>query len=125
MASNRRGGVLFLTINGKSYDIKGEWEITFGGALREGMAGASSVLGFKQTERIPGIKGVILDRSDLPIQEILDLENGNASLGLGNGKVYQLSNCWSAGDLKLDTGEGAIALELQGLTGRVVEPIAA
>lgn len=117
--TNRRGGILYLTINGKNYAAKGSFECVASGLEREAVRGANTIPGFKGQPRVPSIKGIITDRGDLDIAELDAMENGTVVLGLGTGKAFRLTSAWS-NIAKLTTEEGDIEFEAQGLQGEFI-----
>src|SRR5689334_13995497 len=111
MGNQRRGGILFLTLNGKSYDVKGSWEITPPGEMREPVEAANATGLFKARPRTACIKGVILDRGGLNIAELAAMEGGQAVLGLGTKKAFSMTGCW-ANVPSHTTEEGEIQTEI-------------
>lgn len=121
MANNRRGGILFLVINGKSYDCKGNFSVTPGGIEKEAIAGANSIPGWKGSERVPSIEGTIIDRGDLPLAELLAMDDGTVTLGFGNGRSAVLRNAWWSGPATIGTEEGEIAFKAEGRSLDLIE----
>lgn len=118
--NNRRGGILYFTINGENQVAKGNFECTPSGTKREAVVGANQVAGWKGSPRPPNIKGVITDRGTLDIAKLDALENGTVILGLGNGKAFRLTGAWSNID-KLTTDEGDIAVDFGGMDGEFID----
>jgi Phage tail tube protein len=117
--TNRRGGILFFTINGENQIAKGDFECIPSGDEREGIAGANVAAGFKAKPRVPGIKGKITDRGDLDVASLLALENGTLIVGLGNGKSFRLAGAWSSVS-KLTTDEGDLEVDFGGMVGEFI-----
>jgi hypothetical protein len=113
---NRRGGVLFLKVNGEIYDAKGNFTYNLGQPKREGIVGADSVHGYKETPQVPFIEGEITDRAGLDLAALCNLDDATATLELANGKVITLRNAWYAGDGTGNTEEGNIDVRFEGLS---------
>lgn len=118
--SQRRAGILYLKIDGTTFDAKGNFTYNLGKPKREAVVGADAVHGFKETPQVAFIEGEITDRGDLDLEKLVQLDDITATLELANGKVVVLRNAWYAGDGNAQTEEANIQLRLEGKSGEEV-----
>lgn len=116
----RRGGVIYLKVNGQTYDAKGNFTYNFGVPKREAVVGADAVHGYKEMPQVPFIEGELTDRSDLDLESLLHMKDATATLELANGKTFVLRDAWFAGDGNVQTEEGNIAFRMEGKSGEEV-----
>lgn len=115
MGNNKRAGILYLKIDGTSYDAKGNYTYNLGGVKREAIIGTDKVHGFKQTPQVPFIEGEITDRSDLDVKKLLAMEEQTITLELSNGKTVVLKGAWYAADGDIQSEEANIQVRFEGL----------
>lgn len=120
MASQRVGGIIELKVNGSIYPAKGNFTYNLGRNRREGVVGADTVHGYKETPQIPFIEGEITDRADMSLTDLLTLKDATAYLRLANGKLVVLKDAWYAGEGTGNTEEGNIAFRLEGMSAEEV-----
>jgi hypothetical protein len=100
-------------MDGVQQDAKGSFTLTMGGPKLSPIVGADRIHGAKE-EQMPGsIEGVLTDRGDLSIRDLLDY-TGSVTIELRNGKSYILPNAFYGGDGALDTEEGEIGITYYG-----------
>lgn len=117
---NRRAGIIYLKVSGRTHDVKGSFTYNIGQPKREGIVGHDGVHGFKELPQIPFIEGEITDASDLDLKSILNYEDETVTLELNNGKTIVLSNAWFAGDGNVSTEDGNIAVRFEGKSGKEI-----
>jgi len=117
---NRRAGIIYFKIDGALQEAKGEFTYNLGLPKREGIVGADTVHGYKETVQVPFIEGAITDRGDLSLKSLQTLDGVTATLELNNGKTVTLRDAWYAGDGNVKTGEGEIAVRFEGKTAEEV-----
>lgn len=118
--SNRRGGTIYLKVNGTLYDAKGNFTYSLGGTKKEAIVGADRVHGYKETPQVPYIEGEITDRADLSLSALQALADETVTVELANGKVFVLRNAWYAGEAKGQTEEGNIDVRFEGMSGEEI-----
>jgi len=116
MAQNRRGGIIFLSVNGETQNAKGNFTYNFGEEKRETIVGADEVHGYKAVPQEAMISGAITDRGTLDVRALLRLDNATVTLLLANGKQCSLAEAWYAGDGNITTEEGEIEVKFVGLS---------
>lgn len=114
--SNRRGGIMYLKVNGEIYDAKGSFTYNLGKPKNEAILGADGVHGYKSTPQVPFIEGEITDRASLDLAGLCEIDNATITLELANGKVVTLRDAWFAGDGTGNTEEGNIGVRFEGLS---------
>ena len=113
---NRIGGTIALKVNGDIYFAKGNFTYNLGKPKREGVIGADTVHGYKETPQIPFVEGEITDRNELSLEDLVTLDEATITLELANGKVIALSEAWYADEGTGNTEEGNIACRFEGMS---------
>ncbi len=113
----RRGGIIFLKIDGVQQDVKGQFEYSIQSSQKEAVVGHDGVHGYKELPVAPMISGVITDRKDLSLKQLAAISDSTITLQLGNDKVVVIRNAWFSGELKGQTEEGEIPVKFEGLSG--------
>lgn len=118
MASpNRRAGIIFLKVDGALYEAKGNFTYNLGKPKREGIVGADSVHGYKETIQIPFIEGEITDSNQLSLEKLVTLDGVTVTLELNNGKSILLRDAWYAGEGTGETEEANIGVRFEAKGG--------
>lgn len=115
MASQRRGGIIQIQIDGSVLDAKGGFTYNLGKPKREAIIGADVVHGYKETVQVAFIEGEITDRDTLDLAALLGLTDNQITLALANGKTIVLRHAWCAADGTGNTEEGNIQVRFEGL----------
>ncbi|WP_338585874.1 phage tail tube protein [Pseudomonas sp. MAG733B] len=118
---NRIGGIIAVKVNGDIYFAKGNWTYNLGKPKREGVVGADTVHGYKETPQVPFVEGEISDRNELSLEDLVTLDDATITLELSNGKVITLSEAWYAGEGTGNTEEGNIACRFEGMSAEEVK----
>lgn len=116
----RRGGIIFVKVNGDIQDAKGNFTYNLGAPIREAIVGADIVHGYKETPQVAFIEGEITDRRTLDLEALVRTENATVTLELANGKVIVLRAAWFAGEGTGNTEEGNIAVRFEGAQGEEI-----
>jgi hypothetical protein len=114
MASQRRGGLIQVQVDGEILEAKGSWSYNLGRPTRESIVGADAVHGYKETPTIPFIEGEITDRSDLDIASLSTVTDATVTLQLANGKMIVLRDAFAAGEWTGNTEEGNFPARFEG-----------
>lgn len=118
--AQRKGGIIFLKIDGVLRQAKGAFSYSLMTSQKEAIVGADSVHGYKETPVAPYIEGEITDATDLDVKALLAITDSTVTLELANGKVIALRGAWFAGDGVTSTDEGNIAVRFEGLTAEEI-----
>lgn len=113
MAQNRVGGIIFLKIDGRQYNAKGNFTYNLGKPMREAVVGADRVHGYKETPQVAFVEGELTDSADLDLSTLVNSDGVTVTLELANGKVIVLNRAWFAGEGSGNTEEGNIAVRFE------------
>jgi hypothetical protein len=114
MATQRRGGIIQLQVNGELQDAKGAFTYNLGRPKREAIVGADSTHGYKETPQVAFIEGEVTDRGTLDLAALVTISGATVTLELANGKVIVLRDAWYAGEGTGNTEEGNVAVRFEG-----------
>jgi Phage tail tube protein len=117
---NLRAGTLSLKVNGEVLDAVGNFDYSLGTPKREAIVGADRVHGFKEVPQVPYVEGEITDRQGLDLRTFFDTQSATVTLQLRNGKTILLREAWYAGDAKVSSETGAVAMRFEGLSAEEV-----
>ena len=113
-------GIRALKIDGEVYSPVGNVNYNLGGLMREGVAGATGVDGYKETPEVPFAEFEIRDRGDLSLQVLKALTNATVTVELRNGKVLVFYEAWVAGSVEGNSEEGNIQVRIEALRAEEV-----
>lgn len=112
----RIGGIIFVTIDGSQAQARGNFTVSPSSVKREGIAGQDSVHGYTEMPIVPGIKGDLSTTADLSIEDLQGITNSTIMAQLANGKTYVLSQAWTKAAFEIDSAEGKVGVEFEGMT---------
>lgn len=115
--SQRRGGLIQLTIDGILHDCKGNFSYNPGRPKKEAIVGSDAVHGYMEKPQVAFIEGEITDRGTLDLAALVSISNATVSLSLANGKAFVLRDGWFAAEGTANTEEGNIAVRFEGISG--------
>jgi len=118
--AERRGGIIFIKINGVQMDAKGNFTYNLGRGKRDAIVGSDGVHGFKEMPQVPFIEGEITDKNSLALDALLATQDATITLELANEKVIVLRKAWYAGEGTGNTEEGNVAVRFEGLSGEEI-----
>lgn len=113
---NRLGGTLAFTIDGNQYSVRGNFEVTPSSVKREGIAGQDYVHGYTEMPIVPGIKGDLTTVPGLSLETLQAITNSTIQCTIGNGTTYVLTQAWTNAAFAINTAEGRVGVEFQGIT---------
>jgi hypothetical protein len=116
----RVGGIIFLKSDGELFDAKGEFTYNLGVPKKEGVVGADTVHGYKETPQLPFIEGAITDRKDLDSEKLRKIKDATVTLELANGKVIVIREAWEASDGTGSSEEGELEVRFEGIRGEEI-----
>lgn len=112
---NLRGGMLYMQVNGRRYDAKGEFTYKLGTPKMTAIVGADGVHGASTEAQAPYIEGALTDERGLDLKAFFRAVDATMTLELQNGKVVMLSEAWYAGEGTVKTKEGEVAVKFEGM----------
>lgn len=113
--ANRVGGITFLTINGVTYDVRGNATCSPTRTERAGVAGLDRVHGFTEVPRVPFIQLDLTTTPGMLIEDVDGLEDATVQVQLANGNVYTLYDAWRAGASEINAREGQFQGRFEGI----------
>jgi hypothetical protein len=113
MANNRRAGLIWLKIDGRLAEAKGEFTLNPGLPKRDGIIGATGPSGFKETPQIAFLEGAVTDSDELDTVALRKIDDATVTLELNNGKQWVYDHAWYAGEGSMTTGEGEIGVRFE------------
>ena len=116
MPDNRRAGTLFVKVDGKQYDAKGNFTYNAGQPKREGLVGPDGVHGYKELPQVPFIEGEITDSNNIDLLNLTNLKDVTCTLELATGKVFVLRDAWYSADGDVGTEEGNVQVRFEGMS---------
>lgn len=112
---SRRGGMIYVKVDGQIYDAVGSFTYNLGRPQREALVGHDGVHGYKELPQVPYIEGEFRDSASLNVERLLTITGATVTLELANGKVIALRDAWFAGEGQVQTEEGNISVRFEGL----------
>lgn len=116
MSNLRRAGTIFIKVDARQYDAKGNFTYNLGGEKRTAILGSDRTHGFSAMPQVAFIEGVITDASDLDVAVMMAVEDATVTLELANGKTVLLRNAWYASEGNITTEQGEIAVRWEGMS---------
>ena len=116
----RRGGIVFLKINGTQYDVKGQATYNIVGKARTTILGQDGRHGFKEMPTVVSLELSLTDSGTLDLKALATIENATITLELANQKVITLRNAWATGDWDASSEEGEIKARFEALSAQEV-----
>lgn len=121
MAFSRKGGIIYLKLNGVQRDATGVFTAHPGTPKREMVVGADSVHGYTEVPQPAYIDGEITKDSGFTIAELNNFM-GNVMLQLGDGTVLLLRDGVSTSEGTYMTEKGNIKFRVEGKELEEVQP---
>lgn len=119
--TNRLAGTVYLTINGASYLLAGDFEYSPATVTRETLTGMDSVHGYSEKPKAPHISGTLRDSGGLSVADLNAMVNVTVVAELANGKVIIGRNMWSVEDQTSKSTDATIEVKWEGPQGGVTE----
>ena len=113
------GGAITFIINSTTYSTKGDFEISFGGDVKEPIISGNKVVGHsKKLVKPPSIRGKVYITAELTPEMILNMESDSVSLKLASGRIFTLGGAWSVNEDggKLSTEDSTMDVYIVGKT---------
>lgn len=93
--TNRIAGTAYLTADGVSYSVAGDFEYDPSPVTRETLAGQSGVDGYSEKPKPGRIKATIRDMHGVSLAAINAMTNVTIAVELANGKTIIGRNMWT------------------------------
>jgi hypothetical protein len=93
--ANRIAGTAYLTVDGTTYTVAGDFEYDPSSVTRETLAGQSGVDGFSEKPKAGEIKATLRDMGGLSLAAINAMDDVTVVAELANGKIVIGRNMWT------------------------------
>lgn len=111
MADNFLAGTAFLTIDGKTYLLVGEFTYRPSSTTRETLLGMDGVHGYSAKFAAGQVKGKLRDQGSISVQTLGDAADVTVVVELSNGKVITARNAWRTGEpLEVDSDDATFMI---------------
>ncbi len=114
--TNALAGIVSLSIDGETFLVAGDAKYQPSGFKRETLTGQDRVHGFSEMPRAGKISMTLRDRGTLSVTKVASMRDSTVVLGLANGKTIVGRNMWNVGDQEVDTKEGTVDIEFEGVS---------
>ena len=118
---NRVAGTAYLSVDGQTIPLVGDFEYDPSLVERETMPGMDGVHGYSEKPVGSIIKATIRDSGGLLVSDLNGMTNVNIVCLLANGKTVNGRNMWTNARQSSKSAEATIEVEWGGLQGAVTE----
>ncbi len=114
MAGLKIAGTAFLTVNGVSYLLRGDFEYSPSAVARESVVGMDQVHGFIEKPNTPHISGTLTDAGGLKVADLNAMSDVTVIAELANGKTIVGRNMWTVDTQTAKATDGTIEVKWEG-----------
>ncbi|WP_250533545.1 phage tail tube protein [Caballeronia sp. AZ10_KS36] len=111
---NRIAGTAYLTADGQSLSVAGDFEYNPSKVTRSTLAGQSGVDGYSEKPRAGQIKATLRDMAGLSLAALNAMTNVTIVVELANGKVIIGRNMWTVDDQSAKAEDGTVPVTWEG-----------
>lgn len=111
---NRLAGTAFLSVDGNSYMLAGDFEYSPSVVSRETLTGMDTVHGFSEKPMAGHISGTLRDSGGLSVASINAMDNVTVVAELANGKTIVGRNMWTVESQTAKATDGTIEVKWEG-----------
>lgn len=119
--TNRIAGTAYLTVDGISYALVGEFTYNASSVTRESLAGLDGVHGYSEKPMAGFIAGTLRDAGGLSVAKFNAMTNVTVIAELANGKVVVGRNMWTVESQEVSADDGTSKVRWEGFDGSVTE----
>lgn len=119
--TNRLAGTAYLTVDGVSYMLAGDFEYSPVSKTRETLVGMDSVHGYSEKPMQAHISGTLRDSGGLTVASLNAMTNVTVVAELANGKTIIGRNMWTVDAQASKATDATIDVKWEGMDGSVVE----
>jgi hypothetical protein len=112
--TNRLAGTASLTVDGRSYALKGNFYYQPSGATREELMGLDGFHGYKETPGVGEIGGTLRDTGGLSVSDLGQMTNSTIVAELANGKTVVGRNMFTTERPKATADEAEVEIVWRG-----------
>jgi hypothetical protein len=119
--TNRIAGTAYLTVDGVSYALVGDYEYSPGRFSRESALGQDGVHGYIEKPNQPHISATIRDMNNLSVAALNAMTSVTIACQLANGKLIIGRNMWTVETQAAKSNDGTVEVKWEGVQGAVSE----
>lgn len=112
--TNRLAGTCYLTVDGVSYMLAGDFSYKVSGVSRETLKGQDGVHGYSETPQPGYIAATLRDSSNLSLADINGMSNATVVAELANGKTIIGRNMWALDQQESKSSDATIEVKWEG-----------
>jgi hypothetical protein len=112
----RFAGIAFLSVDGRQYQLRGNFTVSPSPVERTMIAGQDGVHGYQELPRVPYIEGDLSTVPDLNFEDLLFETDSTVIAQLANRKQYTLQGATVKGGFELNTRDGQARVRWEGVT---------
>ncbi|EHJ8971179.1 phage tail tube protein [Salmonella enterica] len=120
-SQNRLAGTAYVTVNGITVMVAGDFKYSTATFKRETLAGMDGIHGYKETYSAPYISAKIRDSGGTTVADFNDQTNVSIVAELANGKTIIGSGMWTVETQEVDSNDAVFDVRWEGMTGSVME----
>ncbi|RON52927.1 phage tail protein [Pseudomonas frederiksbergensis] len=109
--TNRLAGTCYLTVDGVSYMLAGDFSYKVSGVSRETLKGQDGVHGYSETPQPGYIAATLRDSSTLSLADINGMSNATVVAELANGKTIIGRNMWATDQQESKASDATIEVK--------------
>jgi hypothetical protein len=114
--TNRLAGTAYLSVDGVTYMLVGDFEYSPSTKNRESLVGMDGVHGYKEKPMAPHISGTLRDSAGLSVASLNDMTNVSVVAELANGKTVVGRNMWTVESQTAKSEDGTIEVKWEGFS---------
>ncbi|EAQ6131867.1 phage tail protein [Salmonella enterica] len=118
---NRLAGTAYITINGITIMVVGDFKYSPSNFKRESLLGMDGVHGYKETYSAPYISCKVRDSGGTSVADFNNQTDVSLVVELANGKTIIGSNMWTVETQEVDSNDAVFDVRWEGMSGSVTE----
>jgi hypothetical protein len=114
--TNRLAGTAYLSVDGVTYMLAGDFEYNPSKVSRESLTGMDRVHGYSEKPNTPHISGTLRDAGGLSVAALNDMTNVTVVCELANGKTVVGRNMWAVETQTAKAADATIEVKWEGFS---------
>ena len=111
-------GTAYIKVDGEQMAVTSDAiTVPFNTVTRETVVGATGVVGFAETERVPYVAGTFYVTPNFPMEKIQTNTAMTITVEFKTGKIYVLTDAATVGESEYDGVAGTVSLRFEGTNG--------
>lgn len=114
--ANRLAGTAFLSVDGVSYMLSGDFEYNPSTVSRESLVGMDGPHGYSEKPVVGHISGTLRDSGGLSVVSLNQMTNVTVTAQLANGKTIVGRNMWTVENQTVKSTDATIEVKWEGMS---------